>query len=177
MFLIVGLGNPGKEYEKTRHNVGWFIIDRLAERLDATWKNKKAWKAQVAESVAEKNKVVMIKPETFMNRSGESVARARGFWNKTSLENIYVIHDDADLKLGDIRIKQGGSSAGHKGIDSITQKLGDNNFYRIRIGIGRPENDKMPLDKFVLGNFSDSEIKQLDQIADKAINEVITRIK
>lgn len=177
MYLIVGLGNPGKKYQSTRHNVGWFMIDHLAEKLDAVWKKKNGWSAQIAETQINDQKVILVKPQTFMNLSGDAVARARGFWRKVALENIWVIHDDADLELGDIRIKQGGGSAGHRGIDSIAQKLGDKNFNRVRIGIGRPENDKMPLDKFVLSNFSDSEIQQLDQIGSKAIEQIIAQIK
>jgi len=177
MYLIVGLGNPGKKYEANRHNVGWFVIDRLAEELGAVWKNKSSWSAQVAEVQINDQKVILVKPQTFMNLSGDAVTRARGFWRKVTLENIWVIHDDADLELGDIRIKQGGGSAGHRGVDSIVQKLGDKNFNRVRIGIGRPENDKMPLDKFVLGNFIDSEIQKLDQIGSKAIEQITTQIK
>ena len=177
MKLIVGLGNPGKEYKNSRHNVGWLVVDRLAEKLEADWKAKKAWKAEIAESRSGDNKIVLIKPQTFMNRSGNAVARARGFWRKAAVENIWVVHDDADLELGDIRIKQGGGSAGHNGIKSIDEKLGDKNYFRIRVGIGRPTNDKIPLDKFVLGKFTESETKQLDQILDNATEQILEKIK
>jgi len=177
MYLLVGLGNPGKKYQSTRHNVGWFVIDRLAEELDTVWKKKNGWSAEIAETRINDQKVILVKPQTFMNLSGDAVARARGFWRKVSFENIWVIHDDADLELGDIRIKQGGGSAGHRGIDSIAQKLGDKNFNRVRIGIGRPSNDQVPLDKFVLSNFSDSEIQKLDQIGSEAIEQIIAQIK
>ena len=173
MKLIVGLGNPGEKYKNTRHNVGWLVADRLTEKLGADWKVKKAWKAEVAETRSGNNKVILIKPLTFMNLSGDSVARARGFWRKVDVENIWVIHDDADLELGDIRIKQGGGSAGHNGIKSVAEKLGDKNFYRVRVGIGRPDNDKMPLDKYVLGKFTESETKQLDQILDSAVDQIL----
>jgi peptidyl-tRNA hydrolase, PTH1 family len=175
MKLIVGLGNPGKEYERTRHNVGWLVIDQLATKLGADWKTKKAWNAMIAESRSNDDKIVLVKPMTFMNRSGDAVARARGFWRKVAVENIWVIHDDADLKLGDIRIKQGGGSAGHRGIKSITEKLCDKNFYRVRVGIGRPANDKMPLDKYVLGKFSEAETKQLDQVIENAIEKILEK--
>jgi len=177
MILIVGLGNPGKKYEQTRHNVGWLVVDQLADKLKADWKAKKAWKAMIAESISNDNKVVLVKPQTFMNLSGEAVAKARGFWRKIAVKNIWVIHDDVDLKLGDIRIKQGGSSAGHRGVNSVVQKLKNENFHRIRIGIGRPTNNKIPLDKFVLGKFTPTEQKKLADIVESAVEQILEKIK
>ena len=175
--IIVGLGNPGKKYENTRHNVGFLVLDHLAKKLDASWKTKGAWSAQVAEISQNEQKIVLLKPETFMNLSGNAVARARGFWRKTPIEHIWVIHDDVDLKLGDIRIKQGGSSAGHRGINSIDNKLGSQDYHRVRIGIGRPENDKIPIDQFVLGKFTDAEQKQLEQVVESAAEKILEQIK
>ncbi len=176
MKLIVGLGNPGKKYENTRHNVGWLVIDRLAEKLDVTWKNKKSWQAEVAETRVGNEKVVLVKPQTFMNRSGDAVARARGFWRKTTLDNIYVVHDDIDLGLGDLRIKQGGGSAGHRGIESIVNKLSNSTFHRVRIGIGRPDHKDFPVDKWVLGQFTQAELDQLEPTLNQAVEQILERV-
>lgn len=173
MKLIIGLGNPGKEYTNTRHNVGWLVVDRLAEKLDATWKSKKSWQAEIAETRVGDKKNVLVKPQTFMNRSGDAVVRARGFWHKVPVDNIFVIHDDVDLKLGDIRIKQGGGSAGHRGVDSVVQRLKNSNFHRIRIGIDRPEHKDFPIDKWVLGQFSEEEKNKLDPVIQETTEQIL----
>jgi peptidyl-tRNA hydrolase, PTH1 family len=175
--IVVGLGNPGKKYEQTRHNVGFLVLDCLAEKLNASWKTKASWSSQVAEISLNEKKVVLLKPETFMNLSGNAVARARGFWRKTPIDQIWVIHDDVDLELGDIRIKKGGSSAGHRGINSIDNKLGSADYHRIRVGVGRPDNSKIPIDKFVLGKFAEAEQKQIREIVESACETILKQIQ
>ena len=172
MKLIVGLGNPGSQYAKTRHNVGFLILDELAHQFQADWSVKKRWKSEVAEFSIDDERILLIKPQTFMNRSGEAVQAARGFFKKVSIDNIIVIHDDIDLVFGDIRVKQGGSSAGHRGINSITQQINNRNFHRIRIGIGRPDHKDLPIEDWVLKNFSESEWQSLPGVYETAINKL-----
>ena len=136
MKLIVGLGNPGSEYAKTKHNVGFMLADALAERLAAApWREK--FNALVSEAYIGAEKVLIAKPQTYMNNSGEAVAPLMN-WYKLEPEELIVIHDDMDLPAGTIRIRKKGSAGGHNGIKSILSHLGDENFSRVRIGIGRP---------------------------------------
>ncbi len=172
MILVVGLGNPGKKYEDTRHNVGMIVVDRLAEKNGANWKNKSRWKAEVAETELENHKVLLIKPQTFMNNSGQAVQAARGWFKKVPVDQIVVVHDEADLPFGEVRVKQGGGSAGHNGIKSIEQHLGSPEFWRVRVGVGKPEHPHVPLDQWVLGEFSKDEKDQLDSIAEEAIIKI-----
>ncbi|MFH1433423.1 MAG: aminoacyl-tRNA hydrolase [Candidatus Uhrbacteria bacterium] len=176
MKLLVGLGNPGKAYENTRHNVGWLVLNKLAAEYFAAFENKKRWNARVAPIQIHGEQVVMIKPQTFMNRSGEAVQAARGWFRKVPIENIWVVHDDVDLPLGEIRIKQGGGSAGHRGVDSIAKMVGSVNFWRVRIGISRPENPNVPLEDYVLKKFSADEMKQVENIVDEARKKIIDQI-
>ena len=156
--LIVGLGNPGTEYTNTRHNVGFMAIDALAPS-DATWKKEK--NALTARCDVGGRRVIFAKPQTFMNNSGDAVGPLLAFY-KIPLENLVVIHDDMDLKPGILREKIGGSSAGHNGIKSIDNAIG-NNYRRIRIGIGHPRDFDLKMDPadWVLGKFNDDEMKQI----------------
>ena len=159
--LIVGLGNPGNEYSLTRHNVGFMAIDALAPQ-DAVWKKEK--NALTARIDAGGIKVILAKPQTFMNNSGESVGPLMMFY-KIPLENLIVIHDDMDLKLGILREKVGGSSAGHNGIKSIDAAVG-NGYRRIRIGIGHPRDfdSKMNPADWVLGKFDSQQLEQIKSV-------------
>ena len=157
-FLIVGLGNPGEEYAKTRHNVGFMAIDYLVGD-GGSWKKEKQ-ALSYAKNI-DGQKVIFVKPQTFMNNSGSAVGDLVNFY-KIPLENIVVIHDDMDLKLGTMRQKVGGSSAGHNGIKSIDKAIG-REYKRIRIGIGHPKDlelDINPVD-WVLGKFSVFEIQEI----------------
>lgn len=158
--LIVGLGNPGAEYQATRHNVGFMVADELARRWKAPVKQEK-WQAQyVALSIA-KQKVHLLKPLTYMNRSGRAVGQFYRFYKMTP-DQLLVIHDDLDMAPGRIKLVQGGGAGGHNGIKSLVETLGTPSFYRLKIGIGRPGNGLIhadfPVDKFVLGNFTDEEL-------------------
>ena len=136
MKLFVGLGNPGAEYAKTKHNVGFMLADKLAEKLAAdNWREK--FNALVAETFLDGEKILIVKPQTFMNLSGEAVAPIMNFY-KICAEDLIVAHDDMDLPLGMIRLRPKGSGGGHHGIESIIRHLGEENFPRVRIGVGRP---------------------------------------
>jgi PTH1 family peptidyl-tRNA hydrolase len=156
--LIVGLGNPGAGYSGTRHNAGFMAADALAGR-DAVW--KPAHKALVFSKAAGRGamKIIFAKPQTFMNLSGLSVQAAMSFY-KIPSENLIVIHDDIDLKTGDVRVKLGGGSAGHNGIKSIDSAIG-RDYHRIRVGVGRPPENIDPSD-WVLGKISDEEQAKID---------------
>ena len=159
--LIVGLGNPGNEYAKTRHNVGFMAIDFFAPN-DATWKKEK--NALTTRVEIDGKNIILAKPQTYMNNSGDAVGPLMAFY-KIPLENIIVIHDDMDLKLGTMREKVGGSSAGHNGIKSIDNAIG-NEYKRIRIGIGHPKDFDSPLNPvdWVLGKFNDEQLKQIESV-------------
>lgn len=136
MFLVAGLGNPGKEYNGSRHNIGFMVVDELADRLGVKgW--KKGFSGLYGEAYYEGEKILLLKPQTYMNRSGESISQALGFY-RLPTERLIVIHDDIDLPFGQIRLKRGGGSAGHRGVDSISSCLGSRDFIRLRVGIGRP---------------------------------------
>lgn len=161
LVLIVGLGNPGDEYRNTRHNVGFMAVDYLAQK-ETNWKKEK--NALTMRVEIDGANVILVKPQTFMNNSGDAVGALMNFY-KIPLENIVVIHDDMDLKVGDIREKVGGSSAGHNGIKSIDNAIG-REYRRIRIGIGHPRDfDSLinPAD-WVLGKFDAEQLKQIKSV-------------
>ncbi len=159
--LIVGLGNPGNEYKNTRHNVGFMAVDFLAP-MDATWKKEK--NALTLRTEIDGYNIILVKPQTYMNNSGEAVGPLMAFY-KIPLENLVVIHDDMDLKLGSVREKVGGSSAGHNGIKSIDAVVG-NDYRRIRIGIGHPRDFDNPMNPsdWVLGKFDSEQLKQIKSV-------------
>src|SRR5436305_2260280 len=134
--LVAGLGNPGREYEQTRHNVGWMVADELARRHGGSFRSK--FSGRVAEVRAGEKRLALLKPETFMNESGRSVGAAGRFF-KVPPEQILLVHDDVDLAEGRLQVRRGGGLAGHNGLRSIAQHLGTNDFLRLRIGVGRPE--------------------------------------
>ena len=168
--LIAGLGNPGNEYEKTRHNAGFWFIDRLLSRFNTTLKNESKFSAEVGRITISDQSVWIIKPNNFMNRSGQSIARLSQFY-KISPEQILVVHDELDLSPGVVKLKQGGGHGGHNGLrDSIAQ-LGDKNFYRLRLGIGHPGNKEQVVG-FVLGKTPQSEKELIDGAIDKALESL-----
>src|SRR5919197_6014018 len=153
--LVVGLGNPGREYMRTRHNVGWMVGDELARRHDATWKAK--FNGRLAEIRIDDHRVALLKPETFMNESGRSVAAAARFF-KVPPDAILVVHDESDLDLGRLQARLGGGLAGHNGLRSVAQHLGTPDFLRLRVGVGRPERgDPRPLADYVLSDFEPAD--------------------
>ncbi len=150
--LVVGLGNPGREYERDRHNVGWFIVDELGRRSGASFKGK--FNGRLAEIRVGDARLGLLKPETFMNDSGRSVVAARGFF-KTPVEQILVVHDEVDLETGRLQLRAGGGLAGHNGLRSVAQSLGSQEFLRLRVGVGRPgRGDPRPVADYVLSPFT-----------------------
>jgi PTH1 family peptidyl-tRNA hydrolase len=149
--LVAGLGNPGREYERTRHNVGWLVADELARRHDASFRSK--FSGQLAETRLEDLRLALLKPETFMNESGRSIGAARKFF-KVEPGALLVVHDDVDLEPGRLQARLGGGLAGHNGLRSIAQAIGTNDFLRLRIGVGRPgRGDRRSVADYVLSDF------------------------
>lgn len=162
MKVIIGLGNPGKKYEKTRHNIGFIVVDSLREKYGLADEREK-FQALVSETNIDGEKVIFLKPQTFMNLSGNSVIDIINFYKLDSKKDIVVVYDDMDLPFGDIRVKEKGSSGGHNGIKSIISHIGEE-FIRVKCGIGSKKDDAV---EHVLGEFSQSEQKDLDEILTK----------
>lgn len=166
MKCIIGLGNPGKKYDNTRHNAGFMVIDELLKRHQ--WKlNKTKFKGDYTIGQLETEKVMLIKPQTFMNLSGEAVRPLMDYYN-IDLENILIIFDDLDLPVGKIRLRQKGGHGGHNGIRSIINHVGSKDFKRIRIGIGRPQTTSLTIIDYVLQSFPKSELEEVMQGVRKA---------
>ena len=168
MYLFVGLGNIGKEYEYTRHNFGFMCVDHIVEKYGFRDKKEK-FNATIFNSVIETHNVIIAKPSTYMNRSGIAVSQIKSFY-KIPLENIFVFHDDLDLRLGRVKFKTGGSSGGHNGIKSIDESIG-NNYNRIRLGIGRPENKDKVVD-FVLDKFTSEEERKVKEVTNCVVDSI-----
>ena len=164
MKLIVGLGNPGREYEHTRHNVGFQVAEELAQRYDVTLKSRPSWKARVAKIAEIDEGVLLAEPTTFMNLSGWAVREITAF-HKLSPSDVLVVVDDADLPLGRLRLRTSGSAGGHNGLKSIIQELGTVEFPRLRVGVGRQAGE---LKNHVLGRFSVDERARIDAAVKRA---------
>jgi PTH1 family peptidyl-tRNA hydrolase len=171
-YLIVGLGNPGTEYHSTRHNVGFRCADALAEAHGLAFDPKKKSKARIAEGVIGGKRVLVVKPQTYMNLSGSSVQGLAAFY-KITADRIIVVFDDLDLPLGMLRIRPTGGSGGHKGLTDIIQRLGTQDFPRIRFGIGRPPGRMDPA-AYVLQGFSPDELPVVEQTVARALKAVET---
>jgi PTH1 family peptidyl-tRNA hydrolase len=158
--LVAGLGNPGREYERTRHNAGWLVVDELARRHGASWRSK--FSGSLAEVRLGELRLALLKPETYMNESGRSVAAAVRFF-KVEPESLLVVHDDVDLEPGRLQARRGGGLAGHNGLRSLAQELGTQEFLRLRIGVGRPgRGDPRPVSDWVLSPFeADEDVEAL----------------
>ena len=174
MYLIVGLGNPEEEYSKTRHNMGFNTINKISQQYNIEVKQNK-FQALYGSGMIEKEKVILLKPQTYMNLSGNSVKEVVDFY-KIEKEKILVIYDDMDIEPGKIKIRKKGSNGGHNGIKSIIQMLGTEDFPRIRIGIGRPEHDESKID-YVIGAIPEEEIPILEEGVEKAKEAVIEILK
>ena len=168
--LVVGLGNPGREHVRDRHNVGWMVADELARRHDGSFKSK--FSGQLAEIRVDGLKLALLKPETYMNLSGSSLAAAARFF-KLPTEQIAVVHDDVDLDPGRIQVRLGGGLAGHNGLRSIRQSLGSAEFLRVRVGVGRPgRGDRRPVADYVLSPFAAED--DVDAVVSRAADAVET---
>lgn len=171
MFVIVGLGNPEKKYEGTRHNIGFAVIDALADKYNISIKDKKH-KALCGTGVIEGVKVMLVKPLTYMNLSGDSVADVMNFYKLDPEEDMLVVYDDISLAPGNIRVRKKGSAGGHNGIKSIIARCGTQNFMRVRVGVGeKPEG--WDLADHVLGHFSDEDSRLVREAVDDAIGAIV----
>lgn len=164
MWLFVGLGNPGGEYARNRHNVGFIVVDAIQDEHSMFPDFRAKFQGHVSEGRIEGSKVMLLKPQTYMNNSGQSVAQAVKFY-KIEPDRIVVFHDELDIKSGEVRVKQGGGNAGHNGLKSIQAHIGTADFWRVRIGIGRPQH-KGQVSNYVLDNFSKAEQEWLVPLAD-----------
>lgn len=174
MYVIVGLGNPGKQYENTRHNVGFNVIDILAKEYGISV-TKIKHKALIGEGRVGAEKVLLVKPQTYMNLSGETLIDIYNYYN-VEMENIIVIYDDIDLDVGKIRIRKKGSGGTHNGMRSITKCLGSNDFPRVRVGVSRPRSGQ-DLADFVLSRFRKEEDDDVEQGLEKATKAVDVMIR
>lgn len=171
MYLIVGLGNIGREYEKTRHNVGFDVIDKISNKYNILV-NRIKFKGTLGEGIIQGEKVLLLKPSTYMNLSGESVIEAINFY-KIPLDNIIIIYDDISLDVGRLRIRASGSAGGHNGIKSLISSVNSQDFPRIKVGIGQPKEN---LISYVLGKFQKEERDVLEgalEAAGEAVEEII----
>jgi len=184
MKLIIGLGNPGEEHKGTRHNAGFMVLDKVAadKEISAVGESlefveKKKFKALIAETSANGEKVILVKPQTFMNLSGETVSKILQFY-KSDIENLVIVSDDVDLPLGQIRVRHGGSSGGHKGLQNIIDMLGSDQFVRMRIGVSKDGEVKSNIETkdFVLSKFSDREKATVSKVTARASKEIVDTI-
>jgi PTH1 family peptidyl-tRNA hydrolase len=173
LYLVAGLGNPGRQYSENRHNVGFMLVSRLANRLGVAFSRLES-KALVTKAIYKDFRLVLAKPQTYMNLSGQAVSALQRFY-KVPLENLLVAYDDVDLPLGTIRLRPGGSSGGQKGMGSIIEHLGTQEFPRLRIGIGRPPG-RMDAAAYVLQDFSRGETEILDEVLERGVEAVLTFI-
>ena len=173
-FLLVGLGNPGREYRDTRHNIGFMLIDKVCKTTGVSLTRVQS-KALVGSGQIEGQRVVIAKPQTFMNLSGQAVSGLARFY-KVPMNQILIAHDDLDLPLGTVRLRPGGGSAGQKGIASTIQLLGTQEFGRLRLGIGRPPGQMNPAD-YVLQAFTGAELTVLDLVLGKALDAIRVYIR
>lgn len=149
--LVVGLGNPGREHARDRHNAGWMVVDELARRHDGSFRSK--FSGQLGEVRLDRLRLGLLKPETYMNLSGDSLSAAARFF-KTPLDQVVVVHDDVDLEVGRLQVRLGGGLGGHNGLRSVKQALGSEDFLRVRVGVGRPgRGDRRPVADYVLSGF------------------------
>jgi PTH1 family peptidyl-tRNA hydrolase len=171
-WLVVGLGNPGSEYAATRHNIGFLVVDELAGRARGRFASHKRARAQVAEERVAGHRVVLAKPMSYMNESGGPVKALAEFY-KVPLEHLVVIHDELDIDFATLRLKHGGGDNGHNGLKSLRRSLGSGDYYRIRVGIGRPPGRQDPAD-YVLKPWSSLERKELELLVGDAADAVET---
>jgi len=183
MKLIVGLGNPGEKYEKTRHNAGFLAVDKMADNFQfPSFEFRRTFNAEISQDIIGSEKVILVKPQTFMNNSGEAVKAILDYY-KIGPESVIVIHDDLDIAIGEYKVSKNRGSAGHRGVQSIIDYFGTKDFTRARIGIGikyvglavlfkEEDHKKIPVEKFVLQRFSDEEMLTLEKILDEIANNI-----
>jgi peptidyl-tRNA hydrolase, PTH1 family len=173
-WLVVGLGNPGPRYEETRHNIGAWVVERLAQRLGARVRKVRFLPLEVGEASNAGRRVYLARPQTFMNESGPPVA---SFVRRRRLDpgSIVACHDEIDLAFGALKVKRGGSTAGHNGLNSLVNALHSSDFYRVRLGVGRPRGQRDPADH-VLDSFAKSEREEAEMLAEEGADAVLTLV-
>ena len=171
LYLIVGLGNPGADYAQTRHNAGFLLVERLAERWRANWELERKFQSRVAKAERDGRRVLLVQPQTFMNLSGEAVSSVSGFYRVPPAQ-VLVAVDDADLPLGEIRLRSSGSSGGHHGLESVEQHLATREYPRLRIGIGRRDAAVREITGHVLGKFGADEKDLFAQVLAQAGEQI-----
>ncbi|RUR37597.1 aminoacyl-tRNA hydrolase [Clostridium perfringens] len=172
MILIVGLGNPGKQYEQTRHNIGFDVIDYMANKYNIDV-NREKFKGICGEGFIENKKVILLKPLTYMNLSGESIRELANFY-KLEDDEIIVVYDDISLDIGRLRIREKGSAGGHNGIKSIIQNLGGDKFPRVKVGVGQPKDN---LVNHVLGKFSKEDREHIEKVIPVVSDAIVEIVK
>ena len=170
LYLIVGLGNPGAEYARTRHNAGFLVVEELAKRASAGWNLETKFAARIAKADRDGRRILIAEPQTFMNASGEAVAALVSFY-RVPVSRLLVVTDDADLPLGEIRLRAKGSSGGHHGLESIEQHTGSREFARLKVGIGRTKDGRREITNYVLGRFNSEEKSLLEKVLQRAVDQ------
>lgn len=165
--MVVGLGNPGAQYRDTRHNAGAMLVDRLARNGRQEWRNEPKFFSHMAEVRLGGSKVLLCKPQTYMNLSGEAVGKVSRFF-RVNARQVYVAVDDADLPLGMLRVKPSGGTGGHHGLESVQEHLGTQDFPRLRLGIARPDQSVRDIANHVLGNFTEAERDHFERVLERA---------
>ncbi len=171
LYLVAGLGNPGSEYNRTRHNAGFMVVERFGKKLSADWKESAKFHSRIARVEAGERKVILCEPQTYMNASGEAIAPLAEFY-KVPPERCLVVVDDADLPFGQIRLRGEGSSGGHHGLESIEEHLGTRQFARLRVGIGRTDRALREITGHVLGRFSAGEAEVLEKVLERCASQI-----
>jgi PTH1 family peptidyl-tRNA hydrolase len=171
LYLVAGLGNPGSEYARTRHNAGFMAVERFGKKFSAEWKEQSRFHSRVARLEVGGRNVILCEPQTYMNTSGQAIAPLAGFY-KVPPERFLAVVDDADLPFGQIRLRSEGSSAGHHGLESIEEHLGTRQFARLRVGIGRTDRGLREITGHVLGRFSPDEAEVLEKVLERCASQI-----
>ena len=174
MKVIAGLGNPGAEYANTPHSIGFEVVDALAREIGASWKNSSSFNGTLATGLLGAVKVMLVKPLTFMNLSGNCVAPVLKYHNAKVAEDLLVVSDDIDLPVGKMRIRKGGSAGGHNGLKSVIERTGSPDFIRLRVGVGRTARTRADVVGHVLGKFSPDDRTVMDEVVAEAVKAVET---
>ena len=171
LHAIVGLGNPGAEYARTRHNIGFMAVERFGEKLGAKWSNEKKFESRIAKVEAAGKRALLCEPQTYMNVSGRAVGALVDFY-RLPLERLLIVVDDADLPFGELRMRANGSSGGHHGLESIEERLGTREYARLRMGIGRQRSDVREITGYVLGKFGPADAETLELMLKRAAAQI-----
>ena len=174
MKVIAGLGNPGAEYANTPHSIGFEVVDALAREIGASWKASSSFGGELAAGMLGGMKVVLVKPMTYMNLSGDCVAPGVKYHNAKAAEDLLVVSDDIDLPVGKMRVRKGGSAGGHNGLKSVIERTGTPDFVRLRLGVGRDSRERANVIGHVLGKFSPADRRVMDEVVAQAVKAIGT---